>query len=77
MLKPENLALRKASARQRLDNALELNKPLATAYYMKEELRLIWQQKSKKDASNLLTEWVNKADVSGIRVVKSFCTNFG
>ncbi|MDQ7004970.1 MAG: ISL3 family transposase [Ghiorsea sp.] len=72
MLKPENLALRKASARQRLDNALELNKPLATAYYMKEELRLIWQQKSKKDASNLLTEWVNKADVSGIRVVKSF-----
>ncbi|MDQ7003986.1 MAG: transposase [Ghiorsea sp.] len=55
-----------------MDHALELNKPLATAYYMKEELRLIWQQKSKEDASNLLSEWVNKAEVSGIRVVKSF-----
>jgi len=72
MLKPENLAKKKESARQRLDDALELNKPLATAYYMKEELRVIWQQDSKEAASKLLTEWINKAESTGIRVVKSF-----
>jgi len=72
MLKPENLAKKKESARQRLDDALELNKPLATAYYMKEELRVIWQQDSKEEASKLLTEWIKKAEETGIRVVKSF-----
>jgi len=72
MLKPENLAKKKESARQRLDDALELNKPLATAYYMKEELRVIWQQDSKEAASNLLKEWIKKAEQTGIRVVKSF-----
>jgi len=46
MLKPDNLAKKKDSAKQRLDDALELNKPLATAYDMKEELRVIWQQDS-------------------------------
>ena len=40
MLKPENLAKKKESARQRLDDALELNKPLATAYYMKKNFEL-------------------------------------
>jgi len=69
MLKPENLAKEKESARQRLDDALELNKPLATAYYMKKELRVIWQQDSKEAASNLLKEWIKQ---TGIRVVKSF-----
>ncbi|MDQ7002001.1 MAG: transposase [Ghiorsea sp.] len=48
MLKPENLALRKAPARQRLDNALELNKPLATAYSMKEESGLSGSRRAKK-----------------------------
>ncbi|MEA3222191.1 MAG: hypothetical protein U9P49_03360, partial [Thermodesulfobacteriota bacterium] len=31
--------------RGRLEEALSLNKPLATAYYMKEDLRQIWNQK--------------------------------
>jgi len=72
MYNADNLANKSESARQRLDKALELNKPLATAYYMKEELRVIWHQNNKKTASNLLTEWINKAEVSGIRVLKSF-----
>jgi len=35
-------------------------------------LRVIWHQNNKQTASNLLTEWINKAEVSGIRVLKSF-----
>ncbi len=72
MLNPDNLANKKQSARQHLDNALELNKPLATAYYMKQELRVIWHQDSKDHASKLLTDWVTKADASGINIFKSF-----
>jgi len=58
----DNLAHQSESARQHLDKALELTKPLATAYYMKEELRVIWHQDNKETASNLLTKWVNKAE---------------
>jgi len=72
MLNADNLANKKGSARERLEKALELNKPLATAYYMKEELRVIWHQDDKDKASNLFTEWVNKAESSGIRMLKSF-----
>lgn len=72
MLNPDNLAKKKESARERLKMALELNEPLAIAYYMKEELRVIWQQASKEKASNLLTEWIQKADASAINILKSF-----
>ena len=38
---PENLRDDR-NERARLEEALSLNKPLATAYYMKEDLRLLW-----------------------------------
>lgn len=41
---PENLKKDK-NEQKCLQEALELNQPLATAYYMKEELRQIWNQK--------------------------------
>jgi transposase len=53
--------------RTRIDNALALNKPLATAYYLKESLRLIWQQRSKQDAENALLDWVHQARDSGVQ----------
>ncbi len=43
---PDNLKEQK-NERQRLESALELNKPLATAYYMKEDLRQLWSQKNQ------------------------------
>jgi transposase len=53
--------------RTRIDNALALNKPLATAYYLKESLRLIWPQRSKQDAENALLDWVQQARDSGVQ----------
>jgi hypothetical protein len=41
---PDNLK-EQTNERQRLESALELNKPLATAYCMKEDLRQLWNQK--------------------------------
>jgi len=58
--------------RQRLHDALAINQPLATAYYLKEELRLIWSKPTIEAAKKALESWVRKAEASGIRMLKSF-----
>ena len=50
----------------RLKEALELNAPLATAYYMKEDLRQFWEQADKKTAEEVIDDWVERARKSGI-----------
>lgn len=51
----------------RLDNALNLNQPLLTEYYLKEELREIWNQLDKKKAEEVLDEWVRQVRDSKIQ----------
>jgi transposase len=58
--------------RQRLDDALDLNRSLATAYYLQELLRWFWQQPTKGDAAVWLDEWCGLARASGIRVLQTF-----
>ena len=53
--------------KQRLDEALRLNKPLATAYYMKEDLRQLWSQPDKATADHVITDWIARAEASEIR----------
>ncbi len=57
---------------ERLEAALELNKPLATVYYMKEDLGLLWKQEDKDKAETFLDDWIKRAKVSGINMLKSF-----
>jgi transposase len=68
---PDNLKPDRKEA-ERLREALRLNQPLATAYYMKEELRLLWSKPDKDEAETLLVDWINRAMVSGIRVLMKF-----
>ena len=68
---PENLNPDKNET-QRLHQALEVNKPLATAYYMKEELRQLWKQPSKWHAANFLNAWILKAKASNIVFLDHF-----
>jgi transposase len=58
--------------RKRLERALEMNIPLATVYYMKEELRQIWKQDSKEKAEVALKNWAKKAEASKIPMLKKF-----
>jgi transposase len=70
---PENLKTHKdhkKDERARLQAALELNKPLAIAYYMKERLRLLFQCLDRDKAEAELTAWISEADSSGIRILK-------
>jgi transposase len=66
---PENLDAKKDEKR-RLEEALALNKPLATAYYMKEDLRRFWEQAGKRFATSFLDGWIRRADASGIKVLQ-------
>jgi transposase len=68
---PENLnPLR--NEKQRLEDALQLNTPLTVAYYLKEDLRQIWQQTNKAMARRVLEDWIRRADASGIRMLQQF-----
>ena len=66
---PENLDTEK-DEKKRLEEALALNKPLATAYYMKEDLRRFWEQPGKRFATMFLDGWIRRAEASGIRMLQ-------
>ena len=68
---PENLDADK-NERERLDEALQLNAPLATAYYLKEDLRQIWMQDNKRAARRVLRDWLARARASGIPMLVQF-----
>lgn len=50
----------------RLNAALELNRDLSVAYYLKEDARLIWNSDSKHLASLQLDAWLSSARTSQI-----------
>jgi thiol-disulfide isomerase/thioredoxin len=52
--------------------ALRINAPLATAYYLREDLRQIWAQPNKATAQRVLDDWIRRAEVSGIRMLQQF-----
>lgn len=58
--------------RQRLDEALKLNEPLAMAYYLKEELRMIWLKPDRASAEKALDEWIKKAAAVPVRMLQQF-----
>jgi hypothetical protein len=62
---------------RRLNEALELNQPLATAYYMKEDLRQYWNQPDKHSADIFLRDWMARARSSGIRILIQFANTLG
>ena len=67
---PGNLDEKKGE-KERLEEALRMNEPLYTAYYLKEDLREVWKQSSKKQAEKVLDEWIRKASCSEIPMLKT------
>lgn len=65
----ENLDADK-NEKQLLEEALALNKPLATAYYMKEDLRRFWEQPGKRFATAFLNDWLRRAEASGVKMLQ-------
>lgn len=65
---PENLDDKK-NERERLEEALQINQPLATVYYMKDLLRSFWDCWNYQDAALFLNQWMEEAKASGIRML--------
>ena len=68
---PENLDETR-NEHERLQEALTLNQPLATAYYLKEDLRQLWSYPNKRTAKTFLKDWVARARASGIKMLTKF-----
>jgi transposase len=60
----------KRDEKKKLEEALALNKSLATAYYLKEDLRQFWEQPGKKFGTLFLDGWIKRAEASGIRILQ-------
>jgi len=56
----------------RLSRALKINRPLATVYYMKEDLRQVWSWSDKKTAEWHLKSWIEMAKSSDISMLTKF-----
>jgi transposase len=73
---PENLDPQRRE-RERLEEALRINQPLAAAYYMKEDLRQIWEQPDKATAAVVLADWIRRAEDSGIKILHKMAATLG
>ena len=61
--------------KERLKEALKLNEPLAKAYYLKEDLRQLWEQEGYLQASQFLNDWIARARSSGVRMLHQPCVH--
>src|SRR4051812_19250897 len=66
---PEDLDTDK-DEKVRLEEALAPNKPLATAYYLKDDLRRFWERPGKRFATAFLNDWLRRAEASGVKVLQ-------
>ena len=58
--------------RERLEQALQINKPLAQAYYLKEELGQLWLNRTRQDAEKFLASWVEKVHATTVQALIKF-----
>lgn len=68
---PENLD-ESRDEKKRLEEALQLNESLSVAYYLKEDLRQLWEQPHRTAARNFVTSWYMRAMESGIAALQQF-----
>ena len=72
LLKNQENLNEKQNEHERLAKALAANRPLMTAYYLKEELRRIWEQPDRLAAEEVFDAWVATAEVSDVGMLKRF-----
>ena len=73
LLKNEKNLNDEKQERKHLEQALEINKPLAQAYYLKEELHLLWKQGTKRAAKIFLQQWADRVRATTIPPLIKFC----
>ena len=72
LLKNEKNLNDEKDERGQLEQALQINKPLAEAYYLKEELGQLWLQNTRDEAEKFLTSWATRAWATTIQELRKF-----
>ena len=72
-LKQEIKGTKQKSEAEQLSEAPAVNMPLASAYYLKDELKEIWKKPNIKEASKALDNWIAKAETTSLVPLKKFC----
>lgn len=67
---PENLS-ESRNEKAHLAAALEINEPLSMGYYLKEELRLFWENTFRWPAQLFLRSWCERAIATGLSPLKT------
>jgi transposase len=62
VMNPEHL-----KQNEKVDEKTQLPQALSVAYYLKEDLRQLWNQRSMPAEEKFLEAWSRRADASGIR----------
>jgi transposase len=60
------------SGQKRLQEALAVNEPLAQAYYLKEELDLLWQETDPQEAESFFNDWCDQATATKVTPLLKF-----
>jgi transposase len=72
LLKNEKNLKEEKRERERLEKALAANRPLMIAYYQKEELHRIWEQKDRQVGEEKFEQWLLCAESSGVEMLLRF-----
>ena len=72
--KLEALEQKRPGVLARLDQALALNEPLSLGYYLKEKLRVLWDEPDRQAAEEFLDEWCEEAEATGIAELAKMAT---
>jgi len=72
LLKNENNLDDEKGEREHLERALQANRPLMIAYYLKEELHRIWDQIDRKGGEAAFDRWLLAAESSGVTMLDKF-----
>jgi len=72
LLKNEKNLSDEKDERRQLEQALQINKPLAETYYLKEELGHLWLQNTRDEAEKFLTSWATRAWATTIQPLRKF-----
>jgi transposase len=72
LLKNEENLDEKRGERERLEKALQANRPLMVAYYLKEELHRIWEQPDRERGEEAFERWLSTAEKSEVGMLKRF-----
>lgn len=70
LMNPDTLERREDThpgSKARLKKALALNEPLNKAYYLKEKIRCVWDEPSRRRGDRVLRECIAEANASGVR----------